>query len=53
MDIFNNKGINVVYIKEPIDTTTAQGKMIATIFASMYEMERENIKQRQKEGNNR
>lgn len=50
MDIFNNKGINVVCIKEPIDTTTAQGKMFATIFASMYEMERENIKQRQKEG---
>lgn len=50
MDVFNNKGINVVCIKEPIDITTAQGKMIATIFASMYEMERENIKQRQKEG---
>lgn len=50
MERFNNKGIGVVCDKEPIDTTTPQGKMIATIFASMYEMERENIRQRQSEG---
>lgn len=50
MDIFNREGIGVVCDKEPIDTTTPQGKMIATIFASMYEMERENIRQRQAEG---
>lgn len=50
MEIFKNKKVNVVCLKEPIDTTTPQGKMIATIFASMYEMERENIKERQREG---
>jgi len=50
MEIFKEKGVNIVCLKEPIDTTTPQGKMIATIFASMYELERENIRERQKEG---
>ena len=50
MDMFKTKSINVICLKESIDTTTPQGKMISTIFASMYELERENIKIRQKEG---
>ncbi len=50
MDIFQSKGVSVVCLKEPIDTTTPAGRMMATVFASMYEMERENIRQRQKEG---
>lgn len=50
MDTFKSKGVGVVCLKEPIDTTTAAGRMMATVFASMYEMERENISQRQQEG---
>jgi len=50
MEDFNNRGIGLVSDKENVDTTTAQGKMIATIFASMYELERESILQRQREG---
>jgi len=50
METFNEKHVDVICLKEPIDTTTPQGKMISTIFASMYEMERENIRIRQREG---
>ncbi len=45
-----NRGVGLVSDKENFDTTTPQGKMIATVFASMYEMERESILQRQREG---
>lgn len=47
---FKNLGVGLVSDKENFDTTTPQGKMIATIFASMYELERESILQRQREG---
>lgn len=50
MEVFQKKNVSIVCLKEPIDTTTPQGKMIYTIFAAMYEMERENIRGRQKEG---
>lgn len=50
MDTFKSKGVGVICFKEPIDTTTPAGRMMATVFASMYEMERENIMQRQREG---
>lgn len=50
MDTFTSKGVSVICLKEPIDTTTPAGRMMATVFASMYQMERENIKQRQREG---
>ncbi len=47
---FNTRGVGLVSDKENINTTTPQGKAIATIFASMYELERESILQRQREG---
>lgn len=50
MDTFTSKGVSVICLKEPIDTTTPAGRMMATVFASMYQMERENIRQRQREG---
>lgn len=37
-------------IKENVDTSTPQGKLIFTIFAALYEFERETILERQKEG---
>lgn len=46
----NNKGVYFVSLKESIDTTTATGKFLLTIFGAMAELERENILQRQREG---
>jgi len=43
-------GVNFISLKESIDTTTAQGKFMLTVFAAMAELERENILQRQAEG---
>ncbi len=50
METFQEKKVEVVCLKESIDTTTPQGKMISTIFAAMYEMDRENIRINQREG---
>jgi DNA invertase Pin-like site-specific DNA recombinase len=44
------RGVEVVSLKESIDTSTPQGKFICTIFGALYELERESIKQRQMEG---
>ena len=44
------RGIEVVSLKESIDTATPQGKFVCTIFGALYELERESIKQRQMEG---
>jgi DNA invertase Pin-like site-specific DNA recombinase len=44
------RGVEVVSLKENIDTSTAQGKFICTIFGALYELERESIKERQMEG---
>lgn len=45
-----DRGIEVVSLKENIDTSTPQGKFICTIFGALYELERDSIKQRQLEG---
>lgn len=53
LEIVNNlteRGIEVISLKENIDTSTAQGKFICTIFGALYELERESIKERQMEG---
>lgn len=44
------KGVEFVSKKEAIDTTTATGKFMLTIFGAVAELEREYILQRQKEG---
>ena len=48
--ILQEKGVDLVSLKENIDTTTPQGRFILTIFAALSELERENILQRQREG---
>ncbi len=45
-----NKNVELISLKENIDTTTPQGRFILTIFAALSELERENIIQRQQEG---
>lgn len=45
-----SKRVELVSLKENIDTHTPQGKFMLTIFGALAELERENILQRQKEG---
>lgn len=45
-----DKGVNVVSIKESLDTSTPNGKFMLTVFAGLSELERATIRQRQKEG---
>jgi len=42
--------IEVISLKENIDTSTPQGRFINVLFGALYELERESIKQRQLEG---
>lgn len=50
IDTFNKEGITFISIKENIDTSTPQGKLMLTIFAGIAEFERTRILQRQAEG---
>ncbi|AFA46952.1 recombinase family protein [Acetobacterium woodii] len=50
IDALDEKGIGFISHKENIDTTTPQGRLMLTIFAGIYEFERECMLQRQKEG---
>ncbi len=44
------KNVEIVSLKENIDTTTPQGKFILTVFGALSELERESTLQRQNEG---
>ena len=46
----NNKHVQFVSQKENIDTNTPAGKFMLTIFGAVAELEREYIRQRQREG---
>ena len=46
----NNKHVQFISQKENIDTDTPAGKFMLTIFGAVAELEREYIRQRQKEG---
>jgi len=50
VQILQDKHVDLVSLKENIDTTTPQGRFILTIFGALSELERENILQRQREG---
>jgi len=50
IDTLQEKKVGFVSMKESIDTTTAQGRFILTIFGALSELEREYILSRQKEG---
>lgn len=45
-----SKGVNVVSMKELIDTSSSQGKFMLTVFSALAELERDMIMERQKEG---
>lgn len=46
----NSKGVSLVSNKEQLDTSTPQGKLMLTMLAAIYEFERENMLERQREG---
>ena len=50
VDKLTKKGVEFISLKEHIDTTTATGRFMLTIFAAVAELEREHILQRQAEG---
>lgn len=50
IESLNKKGVSFISLKENIDTTTPQGKLMLTIFAGLAQFERECILQRQAEG---
>ena len=50
IDQLQEKGTQFISEKESIDTTTPQGKFMLTVFAAMADLEREQIRQRQREG---
>jgi DNA invertase Pin-like site-specific DNA recombinase len=45
-----SRGIGLISLNNPVDTTTAQGRLVFRIFASLAEFEREVIKERAKAG---
>ncbi|WP_085520981.1 recombinase family protein [Tuberibacillus sp. Marseille-P3662] len=47
---FQEKGINFVSLNENIDTTTAMGKLVFTIFSGLAQFERDIISERTKSG---
>lgn len=50
VNTLNSKGVQLISLKEKLDTTTAQGKLMLTMFAALSEFERELILERQREG---
>lgn len=52
METFNSKGVNLVSLKESIDTTTSTGKLLFTLMSAIAQFERDVIVDRTREGLN-
>lgn len=50
IDTLTDKGVTLVSHKENIDTDSLTGKFMLTVFAALSQLEREQLKQRQREG---
>ena len=50
IDTLTDNGVTLISHKENIDTDTPSGKFMLTIFAALSQLEREQLKQRQREG---
>jgi DNA invertase Pin-like site-specific DNA recombinase len=50
VETLKQKNVNFISQKEAIDTTTASGKFMLTVFGAVAELERDYILQRQREG---
>ena len=50
METFNSKGVNLVSLKESIDTTTSIGKLLFTLMSALAQFERDVLADRTREG---
>lgn len=50
VELLEKKRVHLVSNKEAIDTSTPVGRFFITILGAIYELERENIRERQEEG---
>jgi DNA invertase Pin-like site-specific DNA recombinase len=50
VETLDKKGVKLVSIKENLDTSTATGKLMLTMISAIYQFERENLLERQREG---
>ncbi|QHV97902.1 recombinase family protein [Spirosoma endbachense] len=50
VNVLEREGIGLISLNDPVDTTTAQGRLVFRIFASLAEFERELIKERTQAG---
>lgn len=50
METFNSKGVNLVSLKESIDTTTSTGTLLFTLMSALAQFERDAIADRTREG---
>ena len=50
MELFKNKGVNLISLKENIDTTSSTGKLVYTIMSAIAQFERDIIADRTREG---
>ena len=49
IDILENKKVKLISIKEKLDTSTPAGKLMVTMLGAIYEFERANLLERQKD----
>lgn len=50
MELFNSKGVNLISLKESIDTTSSTGKLLFTLISALAQFERDVIADRTREG---
>ncbi len=50
MELFQSRGVNLVSLKESIDTNTSAGKLIFTLMSAIAQFERDTIADRTREG---
>lgn len=49
-ETFRNKGVSLISVKEKLDTTTPEGKLMMTMLAALSQFERDLIAERTKDG---
>lgn len=50
VEYLTNKGVSLKSLKESIDTSTNFGKLMLTFLGAIYQFERDNLRERQKDG---